>query len=1423
MKHSSFLHTLYNICLVLIFVFATTVAHATAGVPDIISYQGRLTDQNGILLGGTGTTYHFKFSIWDSPTVGAGTRLWPISAPTATSLTVTDGVFDVNIGDTAGGYPDALTYDFQTNDTVYLQVEVSPTGSSYETLGPRPRITSSSTAINAKTLSGLPSTYFLDATNLANFDSRAIAAPLTGYTSAPGTITASDTILSAIQKLNGNIGGGGAVTSVFGRTGVVTAQSGDYTTDQVTEATNLYYTQARFDTAFGLKTTTNLSEGSNLYYTDARARAALSVSGGPLAYNNVSGVLSIDQANSGTDGYISSTDWNTFNNKQGAITTGTTAQYIRGDLSLGTFPTAVSSFTNDSGYLTANQTITLSGDISGSGTTAITATIGAGKVTNAMLAGSIASSKLVGSDIATVGTITSGTWQGTAIGDAYIASAATWNAKENALTFSGPLSRSVNTISIADASADGSTKGAATFTASDFNAASGVISIDYTNGQVASGSTKGFLTAADWTTFNNKGSGTVTSVSGTTNRIDSTGGATPVIDISALYAGQTSITTLGTITAGTWNGTAIANANLANSSLTIGSTTIALGATSTTLAGLTSVAATTFTGALTGVASGNELPLTFSTGLTRTTNTITTDLSTGVSGGQSVIGGTASGDDLALSSTSNATKGSILFGTSDYDEATNQLNITNSGQDTWLTATGDVNSFFQANLQNTNAGASASTDFVVTADNGTSTTHYADFGINSSGGGGAPFTTANEAYMYAIDDSINIGALGASSKIKFFTTGGLSPVQRMVIDEAGLVGINQAIPLAKLHVERDSIGATQNDSYGIMLKNATAAALNAQQWSPAITLVGQGWGTTGSASQEAKLRITNIPVQGSAATLPKFFVERASNGGAYSELFSVAQPAASSSVMLTLNGQNAMSLGGGSNIIHSSSANIGFYNQAGSISLASMSSVGVWALTPSSFTTATTLTAWSIAQTWNNASGVYSGISANITNTASNAASKLIDLKVGGNNMFSVVASTGFHIMGSNAGNIGIGPATLTSGAADATGPALRYLTASGSTANAYEHYFIGGNTRTPTANVGGFMRLTETFAPTSGTADYNMLTLFPTINQTGGSSGVTRGLYVNPTLTAAFDFRAIETASADFGNGAAGLVVQLGRNSNATNAGAGSINFLNNAGTNGYVWQDAAGNMRINTSAPTTANDTAGTVIGAQTSTRETKQDIEDYTTYADALQKIVDAPLHTFRYIKEVRGYGEDSPLAKTRIGFIADEVDPSFMVGNVIDQVSINGLLMASIKELNLNMQVLPILEDKSLASKIADFLRGIAESGTALVDNLKSKKVQTEELCVGDDTDQVCVTKEQLRTLIGGSGTPSNGGGGTPTPDPIVDTPPSGGDTVVPSDTPPTETTTSDEASVPDPTPVPDPVSESTVSADAAPSSDPAPAQ
>jgi hypothetical protein len=61
---------------------------------------------------------------------------------------------------------------------------------------------------------------------------------------------------------------------------------------------------------------------------------------------------------------------------------------------------------------------------------------------------------------------------------------------------------------------------------------------------------------ATWSTIETAATG-VTSVSGTTDRITSTGGTTPVIDIAATYVGQTSITTLGTVTTGTWSATVI--------------------------------------------------------------------------------------------------------------------------------------------------------------------------------------------------------------------------------------------------------------------------------------------------------------------------------------------------------------------------------------------------------------------------------------------------------------------------------------------------------------------------------------------------------------------------------------------------------------------------------------------------------------------------------------------------------------------------------------------------------------------------------------------------------------------------------------------------------------------------------------------------
>lgn len=130
----------------------------------------------------------------------------------------------------------------------------------------------------------------------------------------------------------------------------------------------------------------------------------------------------------------------------------------------------------------------------------------------------IASTYVGQTSITTLGTITTGVWNGTTVGP----------------TFGGT--------------------GQNTYTTGDILYASAANTLS----KLPIGSTNQVLTVIGGIpSWQPAASGTVTSVSGTANRITSTGGSTPVIDIAATYVGQTSITTLGTVTTGTWNATTI--------------------------------------------------------------------------------------------------------------------------------------------------------------------------------------------------------------------------------------------------------------------------------------------------------------------------------------------------------------------------------------------------------------------------------------------------------------------------------------------------------------------------------------------------------------------------------------------------------------------------------------------------------------------------------------------------------------------------------------------------------------------------------------------------------------------------------------------------------------------------------------------------
>jgi len=90
------------------------------------------------------------------------------------------------------------------------------------------------------------------------------------------------------------INNSGIINSVFSRIGAVVGNYGDYNSGQVTQG------------------------ATNLYFTNALAQAAISVTS-PLAYS--SGNITIPQANGSTNGFLSSSDWITFNSKNNATVT----------------------------------------------------------------------------------------------------------------------------------------------------------------------------------------------------------------------------------------------------------------------------------------------------------------------------------------------------------------------------------------------------------------------------------------------------------------------------------------------------------------------------------------------------------------------------------------------------------------------------------------------------------------------------------------------------------------------------------------------------------------------------------------------------------------------------------------------------------------------------------------------------------------------------------------------------------------------------------------------------------------------------------------------------------------------------------------------------------------------------------------------
>jgi len=326
---------------------------------------------------------------------------------------------------------------------------------------------------------------------------------------------------------------------------------------------------------FAGNTTADLGENTNLYYTDARSRAAVSVTDsggfGSLAYNSSTGVITyVGTSNSDVRGTLSVASGNGLTYNSGTGEFGTSAipnsQLANDDVTIGSTAVALGATASTIAGLTSLASGTL---IAGVEDAANAIEIGSGNIT---FEGSTADANEIiltaadasGSDK----TLTLPNETGTILSTA--SSIANSNLANSSLTLgatSVALGATASTIS-----------GLTSLTATTLVAGSGANSILLASGSIQfEGST-----ANDFET-------SLTVTDPTADRTitfpDATG-TVALLSTLSIASGSGLTYNSGT---GEFSTNAIPNSQLANSSVTVGSTAIALGNSSTTLAGLSSV------------------------------------------------------------------------------------------------------------------------------------------------------------------------------------------------------------------------------------------------------------------------------------------------------------------------------------------------------------------------------------------------------------------------------------------------------------------------------------------------------------------------------------------------------------------------------------------------------------------------------------------------------------------------------------------------------------------------------------------------------------------------------------------------------------------------------------------------------------------
>ena len=496
----------------------------------------------------------------------------------------------------------------------------------------------------------------------------------------------------------------------------------------------------------------------------------------PMSFNTTTGAISISQATTSTNGYLSSTDWNTFNGKQGAITLTTTG-------------------TSGAATLVGN-TLNIPNYASGGGSGTVTTV----SVTTANgISGTVANATTTPAITLTLGAITPTTVNGVTISGSTTPTLAVTGT--SSISGSNTGDNAVNSLYsglVSNATHTGDATGATALTVVGLRGVT----------LPALGATAGLLkytgTGTNTWVFdtNAYGTGTVTSVAALT--LGTTG-----TDLSSSVATgtTTAVITLNVPTASASNRGALSSTDWSTFNGKQGALTLTTTGTSgaATLVGNTlnipQYVGSGGSGTVTSVSvvSANG----FAGTLTNANTTPAITLSTTISGllkgnGTAISAATANTDYLAVN---NPVYTGIL--------STGTLTYTPSGL--FLSAQQSANSYIQAVFQNSNAGTTASTDVVVNNDLSTDATYYGNFGMNSSGfTGSGSFNLPNAIYLSATNGDLVLGTT-TSNAIRFVLNGGTSDIATISgtlvsINGALVIGATSIVATAQLQVDSTTKG-----------------------------------------------------------------------------------------------------------------------------------------------------------------------------------------------------------------------------------------------------------------------------------------------------------------------------------------------------------------------------------------------------------------------------------------------------------------------------------------------------------------------------------------------------------------------------------------------------------------------------------------